>query len=113
MMFCTCCCAGNVFGTAADKGETLFTAARPTMLCSSPGGAADTLAVGFVRGSVGNPRKMDRLPVAVLEEKFFILNAQSVLVRATLRTPVVKPFSSDTSRVETNSCGLLDGIHVG
>ena len=102
-----------VLSIAADEGETLSTAARPAMPCSSLGGAVDTLAVGLVRRSVGNPRKVDRLPVAVLEEEFFILIAQRVLVRATLRTPVVKPFSSDTSRLETKSCGLLDGIHVG
>ena len=61
-----------VLSTAADKGETMSTAARPAMLCSSLGGAVATLAVGLVRGSLGNPRKVDLLLVAVLEEERFI-----------------------------------------
>ena len=45
------------FGTAADEGETLSSAAWPAGLCSLLEGAVDTPAAELVRGSLGNPRK--------------------------------------------------------
>ena len=66
----SCCFVLNVvvplLGSAADKGETLSSAAWPAVLCSLSLGAADTPAVGVVLGSGGNPRKVDRLPLSVL-----------------------------------------------
>jgi hypothetical protein len=101
-----------LFSTAADEGEALSTTARPAKLCSPLGRTADMLAEAFVQEFVGNPRKVDRLLALILGEKFFILYAQSVLVRATLRTRV-ESLSAQTRRDwTTKSCGLLDGIPV-
>ena len=80
-----------VFGSTADEGEALSTAARPAQLCSPVGRAADTLVGCVVEALVGNPRSFLQVPVSFLVEIFFIINAQCVVLGATLRTLCESP----------------------
>ena len=78
-----------LFGSAADKGETLSLSVWPAGLCSMALGAVDTPAVGVCLGSGGNARKADRLPLLLLAGSCVILNAQRVILWSALtRTPM-------------------------
>ena len=69
-----------VFGSTADEGEALSTAARPAQSCSPMGRAVDTPAGCDVGSLVGNPRSFFRFPCSLLVEVNPILNAQGVVI---------------------------------
>ena len=73
----------------------------------------DTLAVAFVGGLLGNPRKVVRLLFLDLVEGFFILNARSVLGVGDAKDSCCKSLQLRDVGSGTKSCGLLNGDPVG
>ena len=81
-----------VFGSTADEGEALSTAARPARFCSSVGRAGHTPAGCLSRAWVGNPRSFLRAVVPVLVEVLFIFNARERCVGCAAKDAFVKAF---------------------